>query len=71
MNWQPISNFPIPTVEWEFKDKHLFYSPEEGIKIGICVLMDAEENYFTFQDDSSSGFKMRPTHWMPLPEIPD
>jgi len=68
--WQLIETYQKPTTEWDFDFPNaLFYSPRTGIVIGRCVLIDEEEQDYSFQYDCD-GFSIEPTHWMPLPLPP-
>jgi hypothetical protein len=68
--WQTIETFPYPEKEWDFSTpSYLLYSKESGIVIGACVLTDAEDKVYRFTF-GASAWNVKPTHWMPLPEIP-
>lgn len=69
--WQTMETFPYPEREWDFgTPSYLLYSKESGIVIGACVLMDAEDKEYQFTF-GTSAWRIRPTHWMPLPETPE
>jgi len=70
MNWQPISTYQYPTKEWDFDHPQaLFFSLEKGIKLGRCIMTDADDRHYSFEYDRD-GYKIYPTHWMSLPERP-
>lgn len=70
MNWQTIDMFPYPENEWDFSvPSYLLYSDESGIVVGTCLLTDAEDKVYLFQYDREC-LRIKPTHWMPLPEAP-
>lgn len=69
MNWQTIDSYPKPAQVWDLdRSEALFYSPENGITIGYCVLMDDDDREYRFYHGDAWRFK--PTHWMPLPSVP-
>ena len=68
--WQLIETYVLPTEEWSYDyPKAMFYSKTHGILIGRCVLIDAEEKEYSFWYDHGC-LSFKPTHWMPLPEVP-
>lgn len=70
MKWQPIDTYEKPTKEWDYDHPQaLFYSKKQEIVIGRCVLMDSDENEYSFTFDRD-GLSIEPTHWMPLPNPP-
>lgn len=70
MRWQPIETYKKPKkildITWP---KALFYSREDGIVIGRCLMLDDDPVTYVFHF-GREGLEIKPTHWMPLPKAP-
>jgi len=70
--WLPIETYIKPTRDNNCP-RALFYSEATGIVIGSCYSIYStstapEKKTYCFR--CHDGFKIEPTHWMPLPPIP-
>jgi hypothetical protein len=69
--WQEMKAFSYPTNAWDYRGaRFLFYCPDHGVVIGVCILEDAEDadnKDYSFRDGERT---FSPTHWMPLPPAP-
>lgn len=60
MPWQLIEGAPKTNRE----ESLLLYGPEDGIVIGRFIILTQ-----LWVDDF--GHRLDPTHWMPLPDVPN
>ncbi len=76
MQWQPIETAPKSTSTDVPGGKHveavylLGFCPEEGISPAGCIEVIWWEPNMDGGVWCASGFAIKPTHWMPLPEPP-
>lgn len=69
--WRKIETYPLPRKIFDYdQPKILLYSKQTGGVVGLCVKVDDEPEEYNFQYDRD-GLEITPTHWMPIPELPE
>ena len=66
MNWNDVSNIK-PPISPNYREKRYVLAVDEKnrMSVGYCMCQPSGYLHWTFSKPIG-----RPTHWMPLPEVP-